>query len=72
MDDCRHDPVVGGDAVTHLATATSIKDLREQVAKLCPGEPPFLLSNGFACSSGQEQLIVALPSGKLAGCVSSS
>ena len=41
VDDRRHDPVVGGNAVTHLATAMSVKDLHEQVAKLCPEGTPI-------------------------------
>jgi hypothetical protein len=36
VDDRHHDAVVGGDVVTHLATAMSVRDLHEEVAKQCP------------------------------------
>ena len=36
MDDRRHDVVVQGDVVTHLATAMSVRDFHDQVSKMCP------------------------------------
>ena len=44
VDDRRHDAVTDGDVVTHLATAMSVRNLHEQVSKLCPAgsEIPFV------------------------------
>ena len=39
--DHRHDAVTDGDVVTHLATAMSVRDLQEQVSKLCPARSPI-------------------------------
>ena len=41
VDDRRHDAVTDGDVVTHLATAMSVRDLHEQVSKLCPAGSPI-------------------------------
>ena len=37
----RHDVVVGGDVVTHLAAAMSVRDFHDQVTKLCPEGTPI-------------------------------
>lgn len=41
VDDRRHDAVVEGDVVTHLAAAMSVRDLHEQVTKQCPEGTPI-------------------------------
>ena len=41
MDDRRHDSLHEGDVVTHLASAFSVRDLHEQVAKSCPSNTPI-------------------------------
>ena len=41
FDDRQHDTVTGGDVITHLATAMSVRDLHEEVTKLCPAGSPI-------------------------------
>ena len=40
-DDRRHDQLVDGDTVVHLAVALSLRDLHKQVSKRCPDETPI-------------------------------
>ena len=41
VDGRRHDAVVEGDVVTHLATAMSVRDFHDQVIKICPDSTPI-------------------------------
>lgn len=42
VDERRHDPVAdGGEVITHLARALSVRDLYDQVCKTCPEGTPF-------------------------------
>ena len=41
VDERRHDQVVDGDAVVHLAAALSLRDLHEQVSKRCEEGTPI-------------------------------
>ena len=40
-DDRRHNQLVDGDTVVHLAVALSLRDLHKQVSKRCPDETPI-------------------------------
>lgn len=41
VDDRRHDDVVEGESIVHLATALSVQDLHKQVSEKCPDGTPI-------------------------------
>ena len=53
-----HDSVgSGGEVITHLARALSVRDLHDEVSKRCP---PGTLFNGCTFSSGHREFLLQL------------